>query len=96
MYFLSLPQLENGVSSRSLPVQVFSILTLQLLVTFGVVCVFTFSSVVKEAVQKNIWAYFSSFIIFIVVALSLSFCQSFRRRYPWNIVGLVGYKQTQI
>uniref|UniRef100_A0A3B5A6G1 Protein lifeguard 1-like n=1 Tax=Stegastes partitus TaxID=144197 RepID=A0A3B5A6G1_9TELE len=69
--------------------KVFSIVTLQLLFTFSVVCVFTFSSEVKKAVQDNLWVYFSSFIIFLVVALVLSLCKSFRRRHPWNIVGLV-------
>ncbi|XP_039999123.1 protein lifeguard 1 [Xiphias gladius] len=69
--------------------KVFSILTLQLLFTFGVVCVFTLSSVVKKAVQINLWAYISSFIVFAVVASTLSFCKSFSRRHPWNIVGLV-------
>uniref|UniRef100_UPI0037E92E18 protein lifeguard 1 n=1 Tax=Semicossyphus pulcher TaxID=241346 RepID=UPI0037E92E18 len=68
--------------------KVFGILTLMLLFTFSVVCVFTFSSVVKEAVQNNMWAYLSSFIIFIVVAVSLNCCKSFSRRHPWNIVGL--------
>uniref|UniRef100_A0A7N6B4W1 Uncharacterized protein n=1 Tax=Anabas testudineus TaxID=64144 RepID=A0A7N6B4W1_ANATE len=69
--------------------KVFSILTLQLLFTFSVVCVFTFSSVVKKAIVDNIWAYISSFIIFIVVATTLSFCKSLSRRHPWNIVALV-------
>lgn len=82
----------STVLAFSLPVQVFAILTLQLLFTFSVVCVFTFSSVVKKAVQKDIWAYVSSYIIFIVVASVLSFCKSFSRRHPWNIVGLVGQK----
>ncbi|KAF1384102.1 hypothetical protein PFLUV_G00138790 [Perca fluviatilis] len=68
--------------------KVFSILTLQLLFTFGVVCVFTFSSVIKEAVQANMGVYLSSVIIFFVVATALSFCESFSRRHPWNIVGL--------
>ncbi|XP_018533645.1 protein lifeguard 1 [Lates calcarifer] len=69
--------------------KVFSILTLQLLFTFSVVCVFTFSTVVKKAVHINLWAYISSFIIFAVVAITLSYCKSFSRRHPWNIVGLV-------
>uniref|UniRef100_A0A8C5GC96 Si:ch211-284o19.8 n=1 Tax=Gouania willdenowi TaxID=441366 RepID=A0A8C5GC96_GOUWI len=68
--------------------QVFSLLILQLLFTFSVVCVFTFSTVVKEAVQTNLWAYLSSFIIFAVVAIALSFSESFSRRHPWNVVGL--------
>lgn len=69
--------------------KVYSILTLQLLFTFSVVCVFTFSSVVKEAVQTNLWAYLSSFIVFVMLATALSFCKSFSRRHPWNIVALV-------
>ncbi|KAM3605353.1 uncharacterized protein V6R79_024383 [Siganus canaliculatus] len=69
--------------------KVFSILTLQLLFTFSVVCVFTFSSVVKAAVQANLWAYLSSFIVFVVVAIALNCCSSFSRRHPWNLVGLV-------
>ncbi|XP_022613855.1 protein lifeguard 1-like [Seriola dumerili] len=69
--------------------KVFCILTVQLLFTFSVVCVFTFSSVVKDAVQTNLWAYLSSFFIFAVVAITLSCCKSFSRRHPWNIVGLV-------
>ncbi|XP_022059198.1 protein lifeguard 1 [Acanthochromis polyacanthus] len=69
--------------------KVFSILILQLLFTFSVVCVFTFSSVVKKAVQENLWAYLSSFIVFIVVTIILSFCKSFSRRHPWNIMALV-------
>lgn len=75
-------------------VQVYSILTLQLLFTFSVVCVFTFSSVVKEAVQTNLWAYLSSFIVFVMLATALSFCKSFSRRHPWNIVALVSHKSS--
>ncbi|XP_061879117.1 protein lifeguard 1 [Entelurus aequoreus] len=69
--------------------KVFSILTLQLVFTFTVVSVFTFSDVVKKAVQYNFYAYISSFCIFAVVAIALSCCQSLSRRHPWNIVSLV-------
>ncbi|XP_034743775.1 protein lifeguard 1 [Etheostoma cragini] len=69
--------------------KVFSILTLQLLFTFSVVCVFTFSSVIKEAVQTNVGVYISSVVIFLVIAIALSCCKSFSRCHPWNIVGLV-------
>ncbi|XP_040910567.1 protein lifeguard 1 [Toxotes jaculatrix] len=79
---------EDKTVRRGFVIKVFSILTLQLLFTFSVVCVFTFSKVVKEAVQTHLWAYFSSFIIFAVVAITLSYCKSFSRRHPWNIVGL--------
>ncbi|XP_072219790.1 protein lifeguard 1 [Leuresthes tenuis] len=86
--FISSSSFDDKSVRRGFVRKVFAILTLQLLFTFSVVCVFTFSSVVKEAVQTNLWVYLSSFIIFAVVALSLSFCQSFSRRHPWNIVGL--------
>ncbi|KAK9538536.1 hypothetical protein VZT92_003699 [Zoarces viviparus] len=65
--------------------KVFSILTLQLLFIVSVACVFTFSR--GEAEQNSPWAYFSSIIIFIVVATALT--MSFSRRHPWKIVGLV-------
>uniref|UniRef100_A0A4W5KEC6 Si:ch211-284o19.8 n=1 Tax=Hucho hucho TaxID=62062 RepID=A0A4W5KEC6_9TELE len=83
--------LESKVANGNpvfLPVQVFSVVTLQLLVTFSIVCVFTFSSVVRAAVQSNIWIYLSSYILFAVVAISLSFSNSFSRSHPWNLVGL--------
>ncbi|XP_029379864.1 protein lifeguard 1 [Echeneis naucrates] len=80
---------EDKTVRRGFVRKVFGILTVQLLFTFSVVCVFTFSSAVKEAVQTNLWAYITSFIIFAVVAVTLSYCESFNRRHPWNIVGLV-------
>ncbi|XP_062259846.1 protein lifeguard 1 [Platichthys flesus] len=80
---------EDKLVRRGFVRKVFSILTLQLVFTFTVVCVFTFSSVVKEAVQDNLWVFLSSVLIFAVVVIPLALCESFRRRYPWNIVGLV-------
>lgn len=80
---------DDSAVRRGFVRKVFSILTLQLLFTFSVVCLFTFSSVVKEAVQEHLWAYLSSFFIFAIVAIALTCCQSFSRRHPWNIVGLV-------
>uniref|UniRef100_A0A3P8ZH95 Uncharacterized protein n=1 Tax=Esox lucius TaxID=8010 RepID=A0A3P8ZH95_ESOLU len=68
--------------------KVFSVVTLQLVVTFSIVCVFTFSNVVRKAVQKNIWVYLSSYILFVVVAMCLIFCSSLSRKHPWNLVAL--------
>ncbi|XP_050949873.1 protein lifeguard 1 isoform X2 [Labeo rohita] len=68
--------------------KVFSVVTIQLLVTFTVVCVFTFSNTVKLAVQRNIWVYLSSYIIFVVVGTCLAVFSSFSRKHPWNLVGL--------
>ncbi|KAM6990072.1 protein lifeguard 1 isoform 1-T2 [Tautogolabrus adspersus] len=69
--------------------KVFCIVTLMLMFTFTVVCVFTFSTVVKEAVQHNLWIYLTSFFIFLAVVIVLFCCKNFSRRHPWNIVGLV-------
>ncbi|XP_076004499.1 protein lifeguard 1-like [Genypterus blacodes] len=80
---------DDSTVRRGFVRKVFCIVTLMLLFTFTVVCVFTFSNVVKEAVQQNLGAYISSFVIFIVVAIALSCCKSFSRRHPWNIVALV-------
>ncbi|XP_060940256.1 protein lifeguard 1 [Limanda limanda] len=79
---------EDKLVRRGFVRKVFCILTLQLVFTFSVVCVFTFSSVAKKVVQKNLWVFLSSVIIFGVVAITLAICKSFRRRHPWNIVGL--------
>ncbi|XP_066537804.1 protein lifeguard 1 [Hoplias malabaricus] len=68
--------------------KVFSVVTLQLLFTFSVVCLFTFAEPVKGAVQGNLWIYLSSYIIFMIIALCLSCFSSFSRRHPWNIVAL--------
>ncbi|XP_060729616.1 protein lifeguard 1 [Tachysurus vachellii] len=68
--------------------KVFSVVTVQLLVTFSIVCVFTFSKTVRKAVQDNIWIYLSSYIIFMVVALALSFSSTLCRKHPWNFISL--------
>ncbi|XP_073705475.1 protein lifeguard 1 [Garra rufa] len=68
--------------------KVFSVVTIQLLVTFTVVCVFTFSKTVKIAVQGNIWVYLSSYIIFVVVGTCLAVFSKFSRTHPWNLLGL--------
>ncbi|XP_061775546.1 protein lifeguard 1 isoform X2 [Nerophis ophidion] len=83
------PAFQDKAVRRAFVRKVFSILTLQLVFTFTVVSVFTFSDVVKKAVKYNFIAYISSFCIFAVVAIALSCCQSISRRHPWNIVGLV-------
>ncbi|XP_061654517.1 protein lifeguard 1 isoform X2 [Phyllopteryx taeniolatus] len=79
---------EDKTVRRAFVRKVFCILTLQLVFTFSVVSVFTFSKVVKKAVQKNIWVYVSSFIIFALVSITLNFAKSLRRKYPWNIIAL--------
>ncbi|KAK7163386.1 hypothetical protein R3I93_007440 [Phoxinus phoxinus] len=85
---LFLSSFEDDTIRKAFIRKVFSVVTIQLLVTFTVVCVFTFSKTVKTVVQGNIWVYLSSYIIFMVVAICLSVCSSFSRTHPWNLLGL--------
>ncbi|XP_070976208.1 protein lifeguard 1-like [Oncorhynchus clarkii lewisi] len=64
---------------------VFSIVTLQLLVTFSIV-LYTFSSMVRAVVQSNIWTYLSSSILFASVAICLICCSSYSSSHPWTLV----------
>ncbi|XP_076829792.1 protein lifeguard 1 [Brachyhypopomus gauderio] len=86
--FLAASSFDDDIVRRAFIRKVFSVVTLQLLFTFSVVCVFTFSETVKSAVQKNLWIYVSSYIVFAVVTICLSFSSSFSRSYPWNMIGL--------
>uniref|UniRef100_A0AAQ4R7E1 Uncharacterized protein n=1 Tax=Gasterosteus aculeatus aculeatus TaxID=481459 RepID=A0AAQ4R7E1_GASAC len=66
--------------------QVFCVLTLQMLFSFGVLCA-SFSGG-KEG-RTNKWLYVSSLLTFSGFAVALSICKSFSQRHPWNIVGWV-------
>lgn len=71
------------------PLQVFLVLTAQLLVTFSFVAVFTFVDEIKSFVRVNTWTYLVSYAIFFVSVCVISCCGSVRRRHPWNLVALV-------
>lgn len=65
------------------------VLTVQLLVTFSFVAVFTFVDDAKTFVRINPWTYYVSYGIFFVSLIVLSCCGEFRRKHPWNLVALV-------
>ncbi|KAK2525922.1 Tmbim1 [Columba guinea] len=66
--------------------QVYSIISLQLLVTVGIIAVFTFVSPVRSFVQRNAAIYYASYAVFLVTYVVLACCQGPRRRFPWNII----------
>ncbi|NXE14835.1 LFG3 protein, partial [Lophotis ruficrista] len=66
--------------------QVYAIISLQLLVTVGIIAVFTFVSPVRSFVQRNVAIYYASYAVFLVTYLVLACCQGPRRRFPWNII----------
>ncbi|XP_041857472.1 protein lifeguard 3-like [Melanotaenia boesemani] len=66
--------------------KVYLILTVQLLVTFSVVAVFTFVDPVKLFVIKYPGIYWASFVVYFLVYCILICCKEPRRRFPWNLV----------
>ncbi|NXE29736.1 LFG3 protein, partial [Ardeotis kori] len=66
--------------------KVYAIISLQLLVTVGIIAVFTFVSPVRSFVQRNVALYYASYAVFLVTYLVLACCQGPRRRFPWNII----------
>ncbi|CDQ82157.1 unnamed protein product [Oncorhynchus mykiss] len=68
--------------------KVFLVLTVQLMVTFSFVAVFTFVDDAKLFVRRNPWTYYVSYAIFFVSLITLSCCGEFRRKHPWNLVAL--------
>ncbi|KAM9010249.1 protein lifeguard 3 isoform 1-T2 [Ara ararauna] len=66
--------------------KVYAIISLQLLVTVGIIAVFTFVHPVRSFVQRNVAIYYASYAVFLVTYLVLACCQGPRRRFPWNII----------
>ncbi|NWS03254.1 LFG3 protein, partial [Motacilla alba] len=66
--------------------KVYAIISLQLLVTVGIISVFTFVHPVRSFVQRNAAIYYASYAVFLVTYLVLACCQGPRRRFPWNVI----------
>ncbi|XP_063144939.1 protein lifeguard 3-like [Candoia aspera] len=66
--------------------KVYSIISVQLLVTVGIISVFTFVEPVSTFVRRNIAVYYSSYAVFLVTYLVLVCCEGPRRRFPWNLI----------
>ncbi|NXQ35440.1 LFG3 protein, partial [Alaudala cheleensis] len=66
--------------------KVYAIISLQLLVTVGIISVFTFVDPVCSFVRRNAAIYYASYAVFLVTYLVLACCQGPRRRFPWNII----------
>ncbi|KAM6459713.1 protein lifeguard 3-like isoform 1-T2 [Liasis olivaceus] len=66
--------------------KVYSIISVQLLVTVGIISIFTFVEPVSAFVQDNIAIYYASYGVFLVTYLVLVCCEGPRRRFPWNLI----------
>lgn len=68
--------------------KVFLVLTVQLVVTFSFVALFTFERNIKTFVRQNSWTYYVSYVVFLVPLIAISCCGEFRRKHPWNLIAL--------
>ncbi|XP_075409094.1 protein lifeguard 2 [Tenrec ecaudatus] len=66
--------------------KVYTILLVQLLLTFSVVALFTFCDPIKRYVQVNPGWYWASYVVFFVTYLTLACCSGPRRHFPWNLI----------
>jgi len=68
--------------------KVYSILMIQLLVTFGFVGVFTFNKDVGLWSRRNIGFFYGAMVITIVCMLAMACCESVRKKFPGNFICL--------
>nr|KAF6337587.1 transmembrane BAX inhibitor motif containing 1 [Myotis myotis] len=66
--------------------KVYSIISVQLLITVAIIAIFTFVKPVGEFVRRNVAVYYVSYAVFLATYLTLACCQGPRRRFPWNII----------
>ncbi|MEJ1272024.1 transmembrane BAX inhibitor motif containing 1 [Cricetulus griseus] len=71
--------------------KVYSIISVQLLITVAIIAIFIFVEPLSDFVRKNVAVYYVSYAVFIITYLILACCQGPRRRFPWNIILLIIY-----
>jgi hypothetical protein len=75
--------------------KVYSILAVQLFVTFGIVSLFVTNESIKEAVQQNRGYYYSALGLNFAFLIALACCTNVARNYPTNYVCLAGFTLTE-
>ncbi|KAM8788440.1 protein lifeguard 3 [Rhynchonycteris naso] len=66
--------------------KVYSIISVQLLITVAIIAIFTFVKPVGDFVRRNSAVYYASYGVFLATYLTLICCQGPRRRFPWNLI----------
>lgn len=69
--------------------KVYAILMVQLLVTVGIVALFSFCAPVRFFIQTHPGLYMASYLMFLATYIALSCCGELRRQFPWNVILLV-------
>lgn len=81
--------IEADVPTRQAFVRkVYTILSIQLLITFGFVALFTFSDSAKAFVQQNDALFFAAQGVSIFLIIVLSCCVGVARSHPWGLIFL--------
>ncbi|XP_049588756.1 fas apoptotic inhibitory molecule 2b isoform X2 [Syngnathus scovelli] len=80
---------DNQTVRRTFIRKVYAILMVQLLVTVGIVALFTFCAPVRFFIQTHPSLYMASSLLFFATYIALSCCGDLRRQVPWNIILLV-------
>ncbi|CAF1284651.1 unnamed protein product [Rotaria sordida] len=68
--------------------KVYSILMIQLSITFGLIALFHFTPLIREYVRSSNgqWLYFTSYVVFLVTYLVLVCSKRAARRFPLNLI----------
>ncbi|CAG2111291.1 unnamed protein product [Medioppia subpectinata] len=66
--------------------KVYSILSIQLFITFGITAVVVLTPALKNWVRHNIWLYYVSYVVFFSLYITLMCCKGPRRNYPTNFI----------
>ena len=69
--------------------KVYGILSVQLLITLGFVCVLSLSEESRKWTRQNQWLFWLAFATTIVTIIMLTCCETFRRKTPHNYIALM-------
>lgn len=68
--------------------KVYGILMVQLLLTFGIICLFMFVEPVRDFTRRSPYLYWIAFAVTIVCLIGMACCESVRRTFPTNFIFL--------
>jgi FtsH-binding integral membrane protein len=71
--------------------KVYGLLSLQLLITFGIVCIFSFVKPVKTAIQTHPGALVAAIVLSFAFLIALTCCPGVAQTYPTNYLCLFGF-----
>ncbi|XP_054168152.1 protein lifeguard 1-like [Oppia nitens] len=66
--------------------KVYSILSIQLFITFGLTAIVVLTPSIKSWVRQNTWLYWVSYVVFFSLYITLMCCKGPRRNYPTNFI----------